>query len=431
MSGKRRRRSTSKDLDPHSNPACPEGATVDAIISPLESGCISAADPPLTYPNLVELQAHLSPPTFAQFPEPFNGLPREQHPPRLNPDVPSSGMSNTSRSRSSMTTPTQAERKLTGFRFFIDLDTLLPTELASLVAELTQPRLSATITPNSKHVAGVNNATKYMLENEAKHVLLDRLVYPVKLNYQDPGDEGEAFLWRGIDHPWGDSVPKPQGGPAQEEQDLQDTMNIIGAPSKPKPDAEYGYPDRVMDVSRITLLKAWYPATLVDESAPWFPYLAVEWKGKDQTIQDARSQARRDCPTAIAALYNLFVAAGLKQPSAKSTCMFSLCVDSNIAEHRIHWRHVDAAGRVSYYAEKISIALLADESSVFRLRGTLLNALPWVRGARLEAIQEALAAVQKPPPPPPPSKMLNENEATKGDPIVRPPPAGSSQRSAP
>ncbi|KAL9045047.1 MAG: hypothetical protein Q9206_007340 [Seirophora lacunosa] len=391
MSGKRRRRSTCKDPDPQSNAACPEGATVDTSNSPSEPGCISAADPQLTYPNLLELQAHLSPPPFAQFPEPFDGLPREQHPPPLNPD---------------------------------------PTELASLVAELTQPRSPATITPNSKLVAGVNNATKYMLENEAKHVLLDRLVYPVKLNYQDPGDEGEAFVWRGIDHPWGESVPKPQGGPAKEEKDLQDAMNIIGAPSKPKPDAEYGYPDRVMDMSRITLLKAWYPATLVYESAPWFPYLAVEWKGKDKTIQDARSQARRDCPTAIAALYNLFVAAGWKQPSAKSTCMFSLCVDSNIAEHRIHWRHVDAAGRVSYHAEKISIALLADESSVFRLRGTLLNALLWVRGARLEAIQEAMSAIQKPPPPPPPSKTLNENESTKDDPIERPPPTGSSQSSA-
>ncbi|KAI4089829.1 MAG: hypothetical protein LQ344_005136 [Seirophora lacunosa] len=430
MSGKRRRRSTCKDLDPQSNPACPEGATVDTTSSPSEPGCISAADPQLTYPNLLELQAHLSSPPFAQFPEPFDGLPREQHSPPLNPDVPSSGLSNTSRSRSSMTTPTQAERKLTGFRFFIDLDTPWPTELASLVAELTQPRSPATITPNSKLVAGVNNATKYMLENEAKHVLLDRLVYPVKLNYQDPGDEGEAFVWRGIDHPWGDSVPKPQGGPAKEEKDLQDAMNIIGAPSKPKPDAEYGYPDRVMDMSQITLLKAWYPATLVYESAPWFPYLAVEWKGKDKTIQDARSQARRDCPTAIAALYNLFVAAGWNQPSVKSTCIFSLCVDSNIAEHRIHWRDVDAAGRVSYHAEKISIALLADESSVFRLRGTLLNALLWVRGARIEAIQEAMSAIQKPAPPPPPSKTLNENESTKDDPIERPPPTGSSQSSA-
>ncbi|KAL8955296.1 MAG: hypothetical protein Q9193_006800 [Seirophora villosa] len=428
MSGKRRRRSTSQE--PYSDPACTEGAKLDATSSSSKSDCISAADPQLTYPNLVELQAHLSPPAFAQFPEPFDGLPREQYPPQLNPDVPSSGLSNTSRSRSSMTTPTQAERKLTGFRFFIDLDTPLPTELASLVAELTQPRSPATITPNSKHVAGVNNATKHMLENDARHVLLDRLVYPVKLNYQDPGDEGEAFVWRGIDHPWGDSVPKPQGGPAQEEHDLQDAMNIIGAPSKPKPDAEYGYPDRVMDISRITLLKAWYPATLVYESAPWFPYLAVEWKGKDKTIQDARSQARRDCPTAIAALYNLFVAAGWKQPSAQSTCMFSLCVDSNIAEQRIHWRHVDAAGRVSYHAEKISIALLADESSVFRLRGTLLNALPWVRGARLEAIQEVMSAIKKPSPPPPPLKTPNENESTKGDPIERPPPTGSSQRSA-
>ncbi|KAI4167807.1 MAG: hypothetical protein LQ343_006911 [Gyalolechia ehrenbergii] len=327
-----------------------------------------------------------------------------------------------------MTTPTHAERKLTGYRFFIDRETPLPTGLAGLVAELKQPRSPQTITPNSKHVASINNATKYMLENDSKHILLDRLVYPIKLKYPDPDDQGEALIWRGIDHPWGDHVPYPQGGPAQEEQDLQDAMKIIGGPLKPKPDADYGYPDRVFDLSRITLLKAWYPKTLVYEYAPWFPYLAVEWKGKDKTIQDARYQARRDCPTAIEALYELFLAAGVEQPSPKSTCMFSLCVDSNIAEHRIHWRDVDPAGRVSYQAEKISVALLEDESSVFRLRGTLLNTLPWVRGDRLEAIQTALAGLQKPSLPQPHLKTSNENGPAKDGPIERPPQTRSPQK---
>ncbi|KAL9601090.1 MAG: hypothetical protein Q9219_002800, partial [cf. Caloplaca sp. 3 TL-2023] len=366
----------------------------------------------LTYPNLFELQADQSLPIIPQFPEPFDSVPREQHPSPLDPYLRSNRSSSKSNSQASMS-PTEAEKILTGFRFFMDRGVHLPKDLAQFVSELKKPRSSTTVTPNSKQVASANSATRYMLENNARHVLLDRLIYPVKLNYQDPNDEGQTAIWRGMDDPWGDHVPQPHGGPTKEEKELHNVMQIIGAPSKPKPDASFGYADNFLDMAQITRLRGWHPETLVYESAPWFPYLAVEWKGRDKTIQDARCQARRDCPTAIEALHKLFVASGVKEPSAKSTCMFSLCVDSNVAEHRIHWREVDIAGRVSYQAELIAGALLMDESSVFKLRGTLLNALEWARGDRLTAIQKALTNIKEPPQQSQQPKEAKEEETAK------------------
>ena len=277
----------------------------------------------LTYPNLIELQADDSLPKNLQFPQPFDSVPRAEHLSPLDPDQESSISASKSHSESSMTTPTQAEKKLAGYRFFMDRGTPLPAELAVLISDITQPRPSLTITPNSKHVASVNDATKYMLENNAKHVLLDRLIYPVKLNYQDPNDEGEALIWRGMDDPWNDLIPKPQGGSVKEERVLQEAMEIIGSPSKPTPDADYGCPDESIESSSIAHLRAWYPGTLVYEYPPWFPYLVVEWKGRDKTIQEARFQARRDCPTAIEALYKTFIAGGKMEPPTKSTSIFS------------------------------------------------------------------------------------------------------------
>ncbi|KAL8828628.1 MAG: hypothetical protein Q9170_006516 [Blastenia crenularia] len=350
------------------------------------------ADTDLTYSNLVELQADSSLPRTPQFPQPFDSVPRYHDLAPLDPNVNLPDSPSRSQSQSLMTTTTHAESKLTAYRFFIDRGTPMPADLKSLVADVQKPRSSTVITPDSKRVAGVNPKTKFMLDNDSKQVLLDRLVYHVKLIDDDSDDEGEEDVWRGIDHPWGDHVPQPQGGPPQEEKDLQEAME---SPNQ-------------------TPATVWVPAAVVYTDAPWFPYLIVEWKGKDKTIQVARFQARRDCPPAINALYKLFIAAKVSEPSAKSTCMFSLCVDSNIAEHRIHWRHVDPMGRISYEAEIIAVALLADESSVFKLRGTLLNALKWVRGDRLEEIRKGLNDFQKPqlPPPSPIAKPPKEKESS-------------------
>ena len=69
-----------------------------------------------------------------------------------------------------------------------------------------------------------------------------------------------------------------------------------------------------------------------------------------------------------------------------------------MAEYRIHWQHVSADKKVSYEVMMlIKLASLGNEDTVCRLCGTLLNALSWVRGSRLDSIRVGLTNLKQPP----------------------------------
>ncbi|KAL8941732.1 MAG: hypothetical protein Q9216_002060 [Gyalolechia sp. 2 TL-2023] len=299
---------------------------------------------------------------------------------------------------SGMSTPGQAEKILWGYRIFIDRGTPLPEKLQNLVDTIKQPRLGG-ITPNSKHVAAANNHTSKLNELDSMIALIDRLTYRGQLY---PGDDGgEHSVQRTFDCQWLDRVPRPAGGTEEDEKILQAAMQAIGCPSKPKPDVTFGYTEEMFDVDHLKRLCAWYPDVLVLDRAPWFPYSVAEWKGKDKTLTEARVQARRDGSAANGTLYDFYQRSGNSEPSVDQTCVFSLCIDSTVAEYRVHWRHVDGEGKVSYEAERVASALLHDGDMVFRLRGCILNTLDWARGDRLTSIRKALTLMKQPPPKPP------------------------------
>lgn len=134
---------------------------------------------------------------------------------------------------------------------------------------------------------------------------------------------------------------------------------------------------------------------LVLGRAPWFPYAVVEWKGKNEPLVKAEQQARRDAAAAIKSLYKLFkLADPTQEPPPNVTCVVSLCIDSRIADHRIHWRHVEPDGTISYQAEIIKSALFGEEETIFAFRSTVLKALDWARGERLSAIRSALSKIK-------------------------------------
>ncbi|KAL9012190.1 MAG: hypothetical protein Q9173_003027 [Seirophora scorigena] len=360
----------------------------------------------VTHSRLAQLQATQSRGQPTQYPAPFDTFSRSLTTSSPVPEVDTKDLDpllvrpqddQDTCSDSAMTTPSQAEKILWGYRILIDEGTRFPDELQKLVYEIKEPRVGA-ITPNSKHVAASNKQTSKMNETDALIALIDRLTYRDKLY---DGDEGEHSIRRTFDCQWLDRVPRPGGGNPADVEILQAAMGDLGCPSKPKPDVTFGYAEDALQADHLRRLCAWYPAALVLEQAPWFPYFVVEWKGKGGTMREARIQARRDAAAGIDTLYKFYQAAGNGAPSVPMTCIFSLCVDSTTADYWLHWRHVDAEGKVSYQGERVSSALLHDDEMVFRLRGCILKTLDWARGQRLASIRNTLQLVQQPPPPPP------------------------------
>ncbi|KAL8823363.1 MAG: hypothetical protein Q9170_008367 [Blastenia crenularia] len=366
----------------------------------------SAHEQLLTESNLTQLQADQSSSLeTSPHPAPFDTIVRH-HIPSLarQEDAPDRGSTTTS----DMTTASKAERLLWAYRLNIDTKIAFAPSIQTLVNDIKRPRLED-ISPNSKKIAASNFKTMKMDEADTVHELVDKLLYRCALY---DGDEGESLVARTFDCQWPDQVPKPVGG--ANEAELQDAMESLGCPPRPKPDVTYGYADETLDGDQLKLLCGWYRSVLAIERAPWFLYLVGEWKGKGRTMAEARLQARRDCASASNCLYNFCKAGGIEEPTANMTCVFSLCVDSTQAEYRLHWRHVDSDGRISYEAERVSGALLYDEESVFRLRGCILKTLDWVRGDRLTTVRNTLKLIKKPAPPPKAPVLPQEASTQEG-----------------
>ncbi|KAL8935873.1 MAG: hypothetical protein Q9211_004469 [Gyalolechia sp. 1 TL-2023] len=289
----------------------------------------------------------------------------------------------------------KAEEILDTYRIYLDRCEPMPADLQQLVDTILLPR-DEDITPNSKFVQGCRAVIRTMDEDTALHTLADRITYKARMFNGDL--DGEPLIWRARSNQWTDKVPKPVA--EEGSYALQNAMEAHGCPPKPKPDMSFGYNDDAFDYPLLLARKALPTECVVYAKKPWFPYMVKEWKSSLESPAKAQQQARRDAAAAVDTTYRFFKHVYPDQePSAALTCVFSLCVNQQGFEYRVHWRHVEGNGRVSWEGDPVACAYYSDAQQVFRARSAILNTLDWVRGARLTAIRGALKVMVTRQPP--------------------------------
>ncbi|KAL8956177.1 MAG: hypothetical protein Q9193_006225 [Seirophora villosa] len=280
----------------------------------------------------------------------------------------------------------KAEEILDTYRIYLDRCEPLPADLQKLIDAVLVPR-DEDITPNSKFVQGCRTVIRTMDEDTALHTLADRITYKARMFQADL--EGEPLIWRARSNQWNDTVPKPVA--EEGSYALENAMEAHGCPPKPKPDMSFGYNDDAFDHTLLLARKALPKDFVVYAKKPWFPYMVKEWKSSLESPAKAQQQARRDAAAAVDTTYRFFKHVYPDtEPSAALTCVFSICVNQQGFEYRVHWRHVEENGRVSWEGDPVACAYYNDAKQVFHARSAILNTLVWVRGARLTAIRDAL-----------------------------------------
>ncbi|KAL8915012.1 MAG: hypothetical protein Q9171_000452 [Xanthocarpia ochracea] len=360
MLGKRRREST--------------GTTASSSTPSFD---IPSSGQSLTREALYILNTVCSPPSQINFPPPYQNMPRAQ---------PSSPLTThyVATIVSIWTNISNTKRVLTKFHIYMGECRPFPPSIQALVDKIKEP-CAMDNDPNPEFVEKAWYKTKDMMTDASIHAIADHLIYRPKYYLGDIN--GEDLIACGRKGEWHDRVPVPRG---RTRYMLEDAMEESHCPRNPQPDLSFGYSGDVFTWKQSIRLRLLDKVHILDRE-PWFPYLVVEWKGPYQAIAKAEFQAGRDTTAAIDTLYKLFrYVDPTTEPSPHLTCVFCLCVNYNLAYHWLHWRHTSEDGTVSYRAEDVQRAFLNDREGVQKIRGTLVNALEWVRGERLAAIRDAL-----------------------------------------
>ncbi|KAL8703853.1 MAG: hypothetical protein Q9201_002968 [Fulgogasparrea decipioides] len=309
-----------------------------------------------------------------------------------------SSKSETKASKSSHVSDITAEKILDIYRIYLDRGKPRIAVVEELVQQLKVPRDTDT-TPNSKYVKAAKAVNKHWSENMEIHALADKLLYRPKWHEDD--DEGEPLIYQERDQLWEDRVPRPAD--AKDSLLLQNAMEVLGAPARPKPDLFFGYDDEAFPGRVLDQVKGLPKDLFVYPAKPWFPYLMVQWKSAQGTVRKAEVQARRDTGAAIDTIYRFFKHSGTSndsfEPSPAETCVFSLMVHAKHFEYRIHWRRVGDDGLVSYEGDIIAQAFFNQSDEIFKARSVILKTLEWVRGRRLTAIRNKLKDLAATPAP--------------------------------
>ncbi|KAL8894961.1 MAG: hypothetical protein Q9207_008352 [Kuettlingeria erythrocarpa] len=346
----------------------------------------------LTHSNLDQFnkQAPSALPPTKAFPPPFQFIMNQA------PATPSE-----SKKTKTISSITKADSILDTFRIYLDRNKPMPEDLRTLIQGLQEKR-GIDITPKSKYIEATREECKIMKEDMNLHTLADSILYRGWLYEGD--EEGEILICRGRSDQWYDRVPRPVEASEESNVALHAAMKAQGLPPKPKPDLSYGYRDDAFDRDLTNKRKALPEQQRLFSAKPWFPYLVGEWKSAEQSPRKAEQQALRDAAAAIDTLYQLFkLAYPGQEPSPATTCVFSLCVHYQGFDYRVHWRHIDDDGIVTYEGDRVTDARYHKPLEVFEARGAILKTLDWVRGARLTAIKNALKAVNPSPAIPPSS----------------------------
>lgn len=284
------------------------------------------------------------------------------------------------------------------YRIFLDRKKSPPPELAQLLKIIKTPREHLPTTPKSRKVAERWEYTKNRQEKDAI-AALEQL-----FGYCPEGWDGEWGIDRGQDLPWkAGSVPVPD---AKENKTLQQAMLQMGAPKTPIPDICYGYTAKLFNQEEMDAMSSLESTCFVTGCVeePILPFLVMEWKAKKGSLEEAQQQVRRDGSAAVNSITNFFANAmgrSMVQQSvgtevlnssadADKTAVFSLCVDSNNIELRVHWRRLESDGTVTWEADLIEDGMLRHAEHVFKIRSCMLNILAWARGERLSSIKDAL-----------------------------------------
>lgn len=265
-----------------------------------------------------------------------------------------------------------------------------PPDVQELVEYVENIRDASEITPKSKKVASKHRETRHYSELKAFQILCGLLTYDDKTLENE--EEGEDLIFIGPSDQWSDCVPRPSN---MDQQKLQGIYQSLGAPSKPKPDSAHGYANYAIEKAGIIADIAGLPADAVPmRTHPWFPFLVCEYKST-KPMAEARRQAIKDAAAAIGCAHEALRFKTGREPPPGATAVFSLCVDPNLAEIRVHWRQPLPDGEIAWRAavigpDEVGIALLAREKEVFRLRSYVLKILEWAQTSRWRMFVEAM-----------------------------------------
>lgn len=311
------------------------------------------------------------------------------------------------------------------YRIFLDHSEPQPRELRDLIELITTPRDDPCTTPKSKKVARLWKQTKEKQEKDAIAALEQLFGYRPEL-----WEDGEEGIERGQDLHWrAGSVPTPKA--AEDDKLLQRAMDQLGAPKTPIPDICYGYKKTMFDEQTMKALRGLDISCFVAGVAtePILPFFIMEWKANSTggTLAQAQHQVMRDGAAAVNAMTNFFKVttesaangdALMPLVAADKSSVFSLCIDSNVMELRVHWRRVDDGGIITWEADLLDCGWLRREDDVFRIRSCILSILTWAKGPRLASIREACEQrrtnVTAAALPTPPSSRVARSSSTAG-----------------
>jgi len=267
-------------------------------------------------------------------------------------------------------------------RIYLDRGNALPSELGQLITRVKELR-SGPPTPRSMEIKDLWKISKNKQEKDAIAMLEPLISYM-------PGQDG---IDRGEDHRWRvGAVPIPD---VKNDKTLERALAAKGMVKTPVPDICYGYRLQLFDEDTRTVMGGLGESCFVDTCSeePLLPFLVMEWKAirTKGTLVEAQQQVMRDGSATVNSMVEFFAeTTGHRNTTADKSAVFSLCLDSNYVELRVHWQDVDGMGRSTWEADVIMEGLLQRADEVFRIRSCVLNIMSWAKSDRLGYIKGAL-----------------------------------------
>ena len=205
------------------------------------------------------------------------------------------------------------------------LETVCPPEDACLPPDYASTKVA-------QRAPHLSQASELRLTN----AIMPFIFPPEKIAPEEP--EGLHEVSCGVNDQWTIVLPLGKEHKAQNSKSLSKGKgNIYKPPSRPKPDAAWGYHSRIFTYTEWGEL-GFVPADAkVFEKDPHWPWLVLEMKPRKMR-HVAVNQALRDAAGANEAYYNVIEYWSQAPPPANESCVFSMIMDAETVELRCHWR---------------------------------------------------------------------------------------------
>ena len=258
----------------------------------------------------------------------------------------------------------------------------IPPDVQELI-KLVLPPPSSSIEVDAKFKRMARRQLELVRFSKSK---FDRIVGP-ELFPDEFGGPDDALLDKiiGEDEQWGDCIPKP---PNRKAGDFEKATQEHGSLPKPRPDLAYGYFEKSFSVDNYWEVRT--IRNILPMRRPlWWPWLIIQTEGSTPTGQTHR-RAIRNAPAAIATFHDSIRRLIEKDPSAGFSAVFSLCVNTCTFYLRVHWRHTDEQGAISWQHCEVMKGTMTDAQALSQLRRGLDKIMEWALGDRLKALKAVL-----------------------------------------